>query len=275
MRRYHRRRRAIRSNGYMLPSEGLHHLASSTCVLLFLVIVLVIGPAINHRTGSRQTGPQEGVAQQFRAPVDYRTAAGYARDNAVDDRPHTGGYHRDSQFGDWRKQGGACPYATTRDRILQRDLTGVRLAKGCKVAAGDFQDPYTGRPMHFAKGPETSQLVQIDHIVSVHDAWASGLWRPERAGERADYYNDPDVLQASDGQSNQDKGDGIDWQAASDPVWMPRNKAWHCDYMAKRAYIKHKYRLTMSPAEQAQTVGVLKSCAAGPAAAGRRPAPIH
>lgn len=244
------------------------------CLSIALAYLTLLNPPRWPDAGRQET-EQGSFSKEFRAPVDYATAARYAQDGPVEDRPHTGGYHRDSQFGDWRKQGGACPYATTRDRILQRDLTGVRLAPGCKVIAGDFQDPYTGRPMHFVKGPETSQQVQIDHIVSVHDAWASGLWRPERAGERADYYNDPDVLQASDGQSNQDKGDGIDWQAASDPVWMPRNKAWHCDYMAKRAYIKHKYRLTMSTAEQAQTVSVLNSCTAGPAAAGRKPAPIH
>lgn len=75
MRKCHRRRKAFKSNGYMLPNEGLHHLASSTCVLLFLVIVLVIGPAINHKTGSRQTGPQERVTQQFRAPAGHRPAA--------------------------------------------------------------------------------------------------------------------------------------------------------------------------------------------------------
>lgn len=96
MRKCHRRRKAFKSNGYMLPSEGLHHLASSTCVLLFLVIVLVIGPAINQRTGTRQTGPQERVTQQFRSPAGHRTAA------------------------------------------------------------RDFQDPYTGTPTRFDKGPEAS-----------------------------------------------------------------------------------------------------------------------
>ena len=38
--------------------------------------------------------------------------------------------------------------------------------------------------------------------------------------------------------------------------------AWHCDYMAKRAYIKHKYQLMMSSAEKAQTVSLLTQCAA-------------
>lgn len=82
--------------------------------------------------------------------------------------------------------------------------------------------------------------------MAVQDAWASGLWQSSRAGERVAYYNDPQVLQAADSTSNEAKGAGMDWDASSNPVWLPDNMAWHCDYMAKRAYIKHKYRLTMS-----------------------------
>ena len=83
-----------------------------------------------------------------------------------------------------------------------------------------------------------------------------------RVGERVAYYNDPDVLQTADSTSNEAKGAGMDWDATSSPVWLPDNTAWHCDYMAKRAYIKHKYRLTMSSAEKMQTVNLLTQCAA-------------
>lgn len=255
------RRGTIRSSGFMFPAGGLQRIATSTFMLIFLLGALVVGPALRHHkeqgAGGRSNVPE---GQAFRAPTDYATALHYAETSRVDGRPHTGGYHRENQFGEWRKQGGSCPYATTRDLILQRDLNNVKLTNGCKVQSGDFQDPYTGRTMHFTKGPETSQQVQIDHIVSVHDAWASGLWKTDRAGERSDYYNDPDVLQAADGPSNQDKGDGINWQAAHNPVWMPENKSWHCDYMAKRVYIKHKYQLSMTPAEQEQALTMLKYC---------------
>lgn len=118
------------------------------------------------------------------------------------------------------------------------------------VKNGDFNDSYNGQAMHFAKGEKTSSLVQIDHVVAVQDAWASGLWQSSRAGERIAYYNDPDVLQAADQTSNEAKGAGVDWDASSSPVWLPDNVAWHCDYMVKRAYIKHKYQLTMSQGEK-------------------------
>jgi hypothetical protein len=171
------------------------------------------------------------------------------------------GYSRDSQFGDWQKSSALCGYGTTRDYVLKRDMTNVVMNQYCKVQSGDFQDPYTGESMYFVKGEKTSTLVQIDHIVAVQDAWASGLWRSSRSGERITYYNDPDVLQAADQTSNEAKGAGIDWDASSNPVWLPANTAWRCDYMAKRAYIKHKYRLTMSQAEKTQTITLLTQCA--------------
>lgn len=175
--------------------------------------------------------------------------------------PHLQGYSGDSQFGDWQQSSALCGYGTTGDYVLKRDMTHVVMNRYCKVQSGDFQDPYTGESMYFVKGEKTSTLVQIDHVVAVQDAWASGLWRSSRAGERITYYNDPDVLQAADSTSNEAKGAGMDWDATSSPVWLPDNTAWHCDYMAKRAYIKHKYRLTMSSAEKTQTVSLLTQCA--------------
>lgn len=193
------------------------------CVLLFLLVVLVVGPALHQHRQQVIPGSQSGTGQVFRAPTDYEAALHYAETSPINVRQHTGGYHRDSQFGDWHKQEGACRYATTRDLILQCDLTNVR-SKGCKVQSGDFQDPYTARTVHFIKGPETSPQVQIDHIVSSTTPGRRGRWRRDRAGERADYYNDPDVLQAADGSSNQDKGDGIDWHATHNLVWMSENR---------------------------------------------------
>lgn len=139
------------------------------------------------------------------------------------------GYSRDSQFGDWQRSSSLCGYGTTGDYVLKRDMTNVVMNRYCKVQSGDFQDPYTGHAIHFVKGEKTSTLVQIDHIVAVQDAWASGLWQSSRAGERVTYYNDPDVLQAADSSSNEAKGAGMDWDATSNPVWLPSNTAWHCD----------------------------------------------
>jgi hypothetical protein len=76
------------------------------------------------------------------------------------------------------------------------------------------------------------------------------------------YCNDLDVLQAADQTSREAKGAGIGWDRASNPVWLPVNTAWRCDYMAKRAYVKHVYRLTKSRRENTQTVNLLTQCAA-------------
>lgn len=219
------------------------------------------GAAQTNATSSSASSPSASgsFASAFRAPVSYATALRYARQERVA-TPHLQGYSRDSQFGDWQKSSSLCGYGTTRDYVLKRDLTNVVMNQYCKVQSGDFQDPYTGQAMHFVKGEKTSTLVQIDHIVAVQNA--SGLWQSSRAGERVAYYNDPDVLQAADQTSNEAKGAGIDWDASGSPVWLPDNTAWHCDYMAKRAYIKHKYNLTMSQGEKTQAVNLLTQCAA-------------
>lgn len=251
---------------------------SSAFWVLILVVLILIGvwqgygrhqstaagtvQATSTATASVSSSAGSGsFSAAFKAPVSYATALQYAQQESVA-TPHLAGYSRDSQFGDWQHNSSLCGYGTTRDYVLKRDLTNVVMSRYCKVQSGDFADPYTGRSMHFVKGEKTSTLVQIDHIVAVQDAWASGLWQASRAGERISYYNDPDVLQAADQTSNETKGAGIDWDATSNPVWLPSNVAWHCDYMAKRAYIKHKYQLTMSQGEKTQTVNLLTQCAA-------------
>lgn len=185
-------------------------------------------------------------------------------------QPHTAGYDRESEFGGWAKNPSLCGSGTTRDFILNRDLKNVTMNDKCQVTSGRFTDPYTGKTMDFKRGKD-SGLVQIDHVVALNDAWASGLWKADRAKDRVAYANDPDVLLASEGKANMAKGNGVnlkgtianrDWSSSTPSVWLPDNKAYQCDYMAKRVYIKHKYDLTMSEWEKAETVGFLKQCAA-------------
>lgn len=175
---------------------------------------------------------------------------------------HPQGYSRERDFGSWIHAQELCGDGTTRDLILQRDLRDVVLDNRCKVRSGVLDDPYTGKVMQFRYGRDTSGEVQIDHVVALKDAWASGLWRADHA-QRVAYANDPDVLLASNGKQNVAKSDGLDYGAKKDPVWLPQNRAWHCDYMAKRVEIKHKYGLSVTSAEKAQTVGILSSCVAG------------
>lgn len=177
-----------------------------------------------------------------------------------------GGYDRERYFGGWASNG--CGSATTRDTILARDLKGAVENPRCQVTSGTLTDPYTGRTIQFRRGRNTSSAVQIDHVVALLDAWESGARDWDQA-KRVEYANSPDVLLASDGPANMAKGSGLDvngtalyrsQNSGAPDVWMPDNKAYRCDYMAKRATIKSKWGLTMTPREKQQTVSVLSQC---------------
>lgn len=177
-----------------------------------------------------------------------------------------GGYDREKYFGGWASNG--CGSATTRDTILARDLKGAVKNSKCQVVSGTLSDPYTGRTIRFKRGRNTSSAVQIDHVVALLDAWESGARDWDQA-KRVKYANSPDVLLASDGPANMAKGSGLDvngtalyrsQHSGAPDIWMPDNKAYRCDYMAKRATIKSKWGLTMTPREKQQTVSVLSQC---------------
>lgn len=179
-----------------------------------------------------------------------------------------GGYDRERYFGGWASNG--CGSATTRDTILARDLKGAVENPRCQVTSGTLTDPYTGRTIQFRRGRNTSSAVQIDHVVALLDAWESGA-RDWDQTKRVQYANSTDVLLASDGPANMAKGSGLDvngtalyrsQNSGAPDVWMPDNKAYRCDYMAKRATIKSKWGLTMTPREKQQTVSVLSQCMA-------------
>lgn len=180
-----------------------------------------------------------------------------------------GGYDREKYFGGWASNG--CGSATTRDTILARDLKDAVKNPKCQVTSGTLADPYTGRTIQFRRGRNTSSAVQIDHVVALLDAWESGARDWDQA-KRVQYANSPDVLLASDGPANMAKGSGLDVNGTSlyhsqnsgaPDIWMPDNKAYRCGYMAKRATIKSKWGLTMTPREKQQTVSVLAQCVAG------------
>ena len=144
----------------------------------------------------------------------------------------------------------------TRNDILARDLTDVVYKDGtkeCVVASGTFADPYTGTTISFVRGNETSTAVQIDHIVALSDAWQKGAQQLS-AEERRQFANDPLNLMAADGPANGAKSDS---DAAT---WLPSNKAFRCEYVARQIAVKAEYRLWMTQAEHDASASVLASC---------------
>ena len=173
------------------------------------------------------------------------------------------GYSR-AQFGDaWSDiDRNGCD---TRNDILNRDLTAKqhKNSRGCVVISGILNDPYTGKVINFMRGKDTSEQVQIDHVVALSDAWQSGA-QEISAQERLQLANDPENLLAVDGPANQQKSDS---DAAT---WLPANASFRCSYVARQIRVKAKYHLWVKPAEKEAMINVLTPCAGAAA----KPAPV-
>ncbi len=145
----------------------------------------------------------------------------------------------------------------TRNDILRRDLVDVVVKPGtndCVALSGLLHDPFTGAPIPFQRGSDTSSAVQIDHVVAMSDAWQKGAQGLDEHARRA-FANDPLNLLAVDGPSNQSKGDG---DAAT---WLPPNSAFRCQYVARQIVVKHRYALWVTPAERDALDRWLGTCA--------------
>jgi len=163
------------------------------------------------------------------------------------------GYSR-AEFGDgWVTQAGC----DTRNIILHRDLTQPRVGEECKILSGSLNDPYTGKTILFQRGADSSQLVQIDHVVALSNAWQTGA-QQLTFSQREALANDPLELLAVDGAANQQKGDG---DAAT---WLPSNKPFRCQYIARQIAVKQKYTLWVVPAEKDAMLRILQACPTQP-----------
>ncbi len=140
-----------------------------------------------------------------------------------------------------------------RNIILNRDLVGAQLDEQCNVTNGTLNDPYTGKVILFVRGDTTSGAVQIDHVVALSDAWQKGAQQLAK-DRRIELANDPLELLAVDGPINQQKSDG---DAAT---WLPPNKAFRCQYVARQIAVKQKYSLWVTIAEHDVMQTTLQSC---------------
>jgi hypothetical protein len=209
-----------------------------------LVVILLLLTGIPLANASIELPTLGEVINQSKAPV-----RGDLAQIPVKGRAPKTGYTR-QQFGDgW----GTSLGCDTRNIILARDLTHVVRDQKCRVISGVLKDPYTGKDIQFVRGESTSGTVQIDHVVALSNAWQTGAQQltPER---RIQLANDPLNLLAVDGPSNENKSDG---DAAT---WLPPNKPFRCQYVARQISVKLKYGLWVTPAERDAMATILQKC---------------
>ena len=144
----------------------------------------------------------------------------------------------------------------TRNDILKRDLTDIVFrakTRDCVVETGKLLDPFSNTVIDFVRGERTSMLVQIDHVVSLSNAWQTGIFKANLK-TRTEFANDPLNLLAVKGSLNSQKGDG---DAAT---WLPPNKSFRCNYVALQVKVKAKYGLWVTKSEKETMTRILSSC---------------
>ncbi|HLT68364.1 MAG TPA: HNH endonuclease family protein [Microbacterium sp.] len=190
------------------------------------------------------------------APVEapQGSALEAAQDLTVKGRAAKTGYDRDEFGSGWQDPDrNGCD---ARNDVLARDMTDLTFKRGthdCIVLTGVLDDPYSGATIDFQRGQTTSSAVQIDHVVALSDAWQKGAQQLSD-DERELLANDPLNLLAVDGPTNASKSDG---DAAT---WLPPEKSFRCEYVARQVAVKQAYELWVTEAEQDAMVRVLTTC---------------
>jgi hypothetical protein len=207
-------------------------------------------PATTTSTNTPTTGPTTTPADPDSTPADPDSALYAARELKIA-KSRPSGYSRD-EFGqrwtDTDRNG-----CDQQNDVLRRDLAKRHTkpgTNGCVLAKGVLKSSsYSGDKIKWQKGDTT---IEIDHVVSLADAWAMGAhdWS---ARKREKFANDPLNLEAVDADENQEKGD----ENAVD--YRPEEVDAECWFLARQVSIKTKYRLRVAEDEKALLVDRLGS----------------
>jgi len=159
-------------------------------------------------------------------------------------------YDREDYLPRWADADGDCQN-TRQEVLIAESRAAVTLGPGqCRVIAGRWHDPYTGRVF-----TDPGDL-DIDHLVSLKEAHDSGAASWPRSRKRA-YANDlshPEALIAVYNGANRAKG-------ARDPAsWLPPNVAYRCAYVRAWTQVKDHWGLMMDRDETRAVAAILGNC---------------
>lgn len=162
--------------------------------------------------------------------------------------PSTVKYNRDQFFEGADLDGDGC---RTRQEVLLEEtdipatVTGV-----CTITAGQWLS-YYDNVIHL-----DPSAVEMDHLVALKEAWASGAWAWTDA-QRQGYSNDVDdyrTLTMVTAAVNTAKSD-------KDPAsWLPSYHPARCTYVSEWVAVKWRWNLSVDPAEKSALQTLITDC---------------
>lgn len=229
-----------------MKHKRIYRIVAVVILLGGIATWLIINPASYEREQdqSQQSEQKEGtkLARDVLAKLEVKGRA-----------PKTG-YKRTEFYDQWPNVDGC----SLRQRIIKREVGESAVLNGCDVVAGEFDEAYTGKHLKFTQKSEFSKGIQIDHVVALSDSWQKGSQYFDY-NKRHQMATDPLNLLAVDSEANQQKSDG---DAAT---WLPPNKAFRCQYVARQVSVKYKYGLWVTEAERDAIAKILETCPGEPA----------
>lgn len=150
-----------------------------------------------------------------------------------------------AEFGDgWLDLDGDCQDSRA-EALIAASTIPVKFKSGCRVASGRWISPFTNKVIMDAS------KIDVDHLVALSWSWKHGAQSWTRT-QREAFANDPINLWPVEKELNRQKGD------AGPDEWLP--PAGRCQYVARFKRITIKYRLQLTPREDAWINNYLTNC---------------
>ena len=224
------------------------------CAIVSVVIWLIVNPASYDAvfTKVEDIGAEDGGYGDVAVPDDVagELVVDVLERLEVKGRAPKTGYKREQFYDGWPSIDGC----SLRQKIIRRELgESAVILDGCNVVAGEYDEPYTGKHMIYSERAEISDGIQIDHVVALSDAWQKGA-QELSVEARYEIATDPLNLLAVDAEANKQKSDG---DAAT---WLPSNKKFRCQYVARQVSVKYKYGSWVTQAEKEAILRILNNC---------------
>jgi hypothetical protein len=219
-----------------------------------VVLIILAIAAFLYSSGEDEPGAAGPTTATTAAPPAVPNgnggrAAELLAELSVADESGADGYEREAFGESWGAAGDGCD---VRDEVLAVESTVPvkRGDDGCTIESGRWVSIYDGYTT-----PDPTEL-EIDHMVPLAEAWASGAraWPEARRVAFANDTRHADALVAVTAATNTAKRD-------RDPAeWMPSARESWCRYASAWITQKYSWQLTIDAAEQRALTNILNTC---------------